>query len=191
MTEPAPALTFNGWTILLHPLFVRQVAATVADVRRVQARDPAGYTRKNCAKRLKAILKLSCADIPADPSSTAYRLGSSLGADYTHWFRAKFFQQYRLFFRYDASQKIIIYGWVNDESTRRAYGSDTDAYSVFSSMLATGNPPDDWDSLRDACIEENRRRHQAGEADVLIEARALPSDEQAIATSLTGSFHTP
>ena len=32
-----------------------------------------------------------------------YRQGGTLGDDRKHWFRAKFFQQYRLFFRYRAS----------------------------------------------------------------------------------------
>ena len=32
-----------------------------------------------------------------------YRQGGTLGDDRKHWFRAKFLQQYRLFFRYRAS----------------------------------------------------------------------------------------
>ncbi len=34
--------------------------------------------------------------------------------------------------------------WVNDEKTKRAYGSRTDAYAVFARMLKNGHPPDDW-----------------------------------------------
>ncbi len=63
------------------------------------------------------------------------------------WFRAKFFQQYRLFFRFHAQAKVIVFAWVNDEGTKRAYGSDKDAYRVFGRMLASGNPPSDWDQL--------------------------------------------
>ena len=37
--------------------------------------------------------------------------------------RAKFFQQYRLFFRYHAQAKVIVFAWVNDEDTKQAYGS--------------------------------------------------------------------
>lgn len=36
-----------------------------------------------------------------------------------HWFRAKFFQQYRRFFRYHQASKIIVYAWVNIEATLR------------------------------------------------------------------------
>jgi toxin YhaV len=72
-----------------------------------------------------------------------------LGDEHKHWFRAKFFQQYRLFFRFDSESKIIVYAWVNDEKNKRAYGSKTDAYRVFEKMLNSGHPPDSWDHLLD------------------------------------------
>ena len=62
-------------------------------------------------------------------------------------YRAKFFQQYRLFFRFDAKSKLIIYAWVNDEKTKRAYGKRNDAYAVFEKMLNSGHPPDSFDQL--------------------------------------------
>ncbi len=145
------ALTVNGWTILLHPLFVDQVAGIVSQVDRAKARDPATYKTKNCSKRLAAILKLAFEVIPQDPAADAYRQGHTLGGDHAHWRRAKFFQQYRLFFRYDQRAKVIIYAWCNDETTKRAYGSRTDAYAVFARMLAKGNPPDSWAELRREC----------------------------------------
>ena len=70
-----------------------------------------------------------------------------MGDDHKHWFRAKFFQQYRLFFRYHAPSKVIVLAWVNDEDTKRAYESGDDAYRVFRKMLASGHPPDDWSQL--------------------------------------------
>ncbi|MBI3178724.1 MAG: type II toxin-antitoxin system YhaV family toxin, partial [Deltaproteobacteria bacterium] len=73
--------------------------------------------------------------------------GSTLGPAYKHWLRAKFFQQYRLFFRYHKASKAIVYAWVNDEDTKRAYDSPDDAYRVFRAMLQGGNPPDSWDAL--------------------------------------------
>jgi len=85
--------------------------------------------------------------IPQDPSRAEYRQGNTLGEDHKHWFRAKFFQQYRLFFRYHASSKVIVYAWVNDEETKRAYESSDDAYRVFRKMLESGHPPGDWNQL--------------------------------------------
>jgi toxin YhaV len=40
-----------------------------------------------------------------------------------------------------------VLGWVNDNKTKRAYGSRTDAYKVFAKMLKAGHPPKDWDAL--------------------------------------------
>jgi toxin YhaV len=137
----------NGWHIFAHPLFLDQVEDLLKQVGRLQKKDPINYQRKNVTKVLAAIAKLAFEIIPQDPTKTVYRQGSSLGEKYKHWFRAKFFQQYRLFFRYHASAKIIVYAWVNDEDTKRAYGSNTDAYRIFRSMLEGGHPPDNWDEL--------------------------------------------
>jgi toxin YhaV len=60
----------------------------------------------------------------------AYLQGNPVGREYTHWRLAKFFQRYRHFFRSDRQAKIIAYGWVNDERTKRVYDSNTDAYAV-------------------------------------------------------------
>lgn len=147
MSGPQAPLVVDGWTLFAHPLFLDQLEALIAEVEEQKRRDPLGYARRNSAKRLKAIADLVFAVIPADPARPEFRQGDTLGGDRKHWFRAKFFQQYRLFFRYRADSRIIVYSWVNDEDTRRAYDSRTDAYRTFRKMLARGNPPDDWDIL--------------------------------------------
>jgi toxin YhaV len=140
----SPAWVVNGWTIFAHPLFLDTLEALTTQVAALQQKDPSVYINKNASKRLAAINKLAFKVIPQNPARPEYRQGSTLGDDRKHWFRAKFFQQYRLFFRYHHESKIIVYAWVNDENTKRAYGSDTDAYQVFQRMLKSGNPPDDW-----------------------------------------------
>jgi len=135
----------NGWTLFAHPLFLEQTESLTKQVEKLQQKDPVNYKKKNATKRLAAIEKLAFEVIPQDPTSPEYRQGSTLGGDNKHWFRAKFFQQYRLFFRFHLDSKIIVYVWVNDESTKRAYDSKTDAYRVFEKMLNNGHPPDSWD----------------------------------------------
>ena len=142
-----PPLIVNGWTIFAHPLFLDTIETLIAQVAKLQKKDPKGYINKNATKRLAAINKLAFEVIPQNPARPEYRQGASLGNDRKHWFRAKFLQQYRIFFRYHKESKIIVYAWVNDENTKRAYGSDTDAYQVFQRMLKNGNPPDDWVNL--------------------------------------------
>jgi hypothetical protein len=36
---------------------------------------------------------------------------------------------------------VIVFAWVNDEDTKRAYESSDDAYRVFRKMLKSGHPP--------------------------------------------------
>jgi toxin YhaV len=137
----------HGWTVFAHPLFLAQLQALTQQVEALKRKDPTGYVKKNATKRLAAINKLAFDVIAQDPSRAEYRQGSTLGDDYKHWLRAKFFQQYRLFFRYHAPSKVIVLAWVNDEDSKRAYESSDDAYRVFRKMLESGHPPDDWDQL--------------------------------------------
>ena len=146
MSDVQPTVV-NGWTLYAHPLFVEQYETLTQKVATLKAKDPKGYVNKNATKRLAAIHKLAFDIIPQDPTKPDYRQGTTLGENNKHWFRAKFFQQYRLFFRYHQPSKVIIYAWVNDESTKRAYESKHDAYKTFAKMLLSGNPPDDWNAL--------------------------------------------
>lgn len=157
MTNPEDmSLIVNGWRIGAHPLFLDQLELLVAQVKCYQRKDPDGFSKKNVTKRLAAISKLSFEIIPQDPSNNAYRQGNTLGLENRHWFRAKFFQQYRLFFRFNKENKIILYVWVNDENSKRAYGSDNDTYRVFCKMLKNKNPPNDWKTLLEVCQQHQR-----------------------------------
>lgn len=102
--------------------FLEQFEELLARVERPRQKYPRDYRRKNATKRLAAIAKLAFEAIPQDPTRSEYRQGNTLGEEYKHWFRAKFFQQYRLFFRYHQESKIIVLVWVNDEISKRAYG---------------------------------------------------------------------
>ena len=158
MSGNKPAvLRIHGWTIFAHPIFLAQLDALEEQVETLKQKDPIGYVKKNATKRLAAITKLAFDAIPQDPTRPEYRQGGALGEDRKHWFRAKFFQQYRLFFRYHAQAKVIVYAWVNDESTKRAYESSNDAYRVFCKLLESGNPPDDWDQLLAQAQSESHR----------------------------------
>lgn len=150
-------LVINGWTIFAHPLFLDQVENLIQQVEAFKRKAPADYQKKNATKRLAAIAKLALEVIPQDPGRAEYRQGDTLGEDHKHWFRAKFFQQYRLFFRYHDASKVIVYAWVNDEGTKRAYESSDDAYRVFRKMLESGHPPDDWASLLAEAREHSER----------------------------------
>lgn len=120
-TDPGSPTEINEWRIYAHPLFLDQLEALITEVETLRRKDPQGYGSKNASKRLAAITRLMFQDIPQDPSRKEYLLGTTLGADHRHWRRAKFFQQFRLFFRFHARSRLIV--------------------------LASGHPPDDWQEL--------------------------------------------
>jgi toxin YhaV len=152
-------IVVNGWQLIAHPLFLDQFEKLEAAVARLRGKDPRGWRKSANAKLLAALRQLMFETIPQDPTRPEYRQGGILGDDRKHWFRAKFGGgRFRLFFRYSTSAKIIIFAWVNDETTLRTYGSKLDAYAVFRKMLDKGNPPDDWAALLEAASESEARQ---------------------------------
>jgi toxin YhaV len=159
--KPAP-LVVHGWTVFAHPLFLAELEALERQIEALRQKDPLGYRNRNASKRLAAITKLAFEVIPQDPTRAEYRQGSTVGDEQKHWRRAKFFQQYRLFFRFHAASRLLVYAWVNDEATKRAYESRDDAYRVFRRMLESGHPPDDWETLLAEARAEGERLRELG-----------------------------
>jgi toxin YhaV len=155
-TDDEP-LVIHGWTIFAHPLFLVQFEELLMQVEQLRQKYPSDDQKKNATKRLAAIARLAFDKIPQNPGDRCYYQGNTLGKVHRHWFRAKFFQEYRLFFRYHQDSKIIVYTWVNDEGSKRAYKSKTDAYETFKKMLEINNPPRNWDELLEQAKESNDR----------------------------------
>ena len=110
-------------------------------------RDPAGYKEQPATKLLATILRHVKEIIPKDPSAPEFRQGNTLGADNRHWFRAKFHERFRLFYRFSSKEKVIVYAWVNDGRTLRKAGAKSDPYRVFRAMLESGDPPRSMEEL--------------------------------------------
>ena len=151
-------LAVNGWQLFAHPLFLDQLDKLAGAVERARTKDPRGWRKSANAKLLAALRQLVFETIPQDPTRAEYRQGGTLGDARKHWFRAKFGNgRFRLFFRYSTSAKVIIFAWVNDETTLRTYGAKSDAYAVFRKMLDKGNPPDSLDALLKAASDASAR----------------------------------
>ena len=136
-----------GWRLLFYTEFSRQRGRLKEAAGRARRKNPQGFESNANVKLLRAVDRAVSEVIPRDPSRAEYRQGNTLGRDYRHWRRAKIGRRFRVFFRYDAKAKVIVYAWMNDGRTLRSSGSKTDPYAVFARMLGQGNPPDDWASL--------------------------------------------
>lgn len=137
----------HGWRLFQHPLFEAQLKRLTDTVEQLAITQPKTYKEHPKAKLLATIRRYVIDIIPRDPNAPEFRQGDTLGPDNRHWFRAKFHQRYRLFFRFSSKDKVIVYVWVNDEFTLRKAGSKTDAYAVFKSMLDAGDPPPTLEAL--------------------------------------------
>lgn len=137
----------NGWRLFQYPLFENQLKKLTEAVEQLSFTQPDTYREHPKARLLATIHRHVTEIIPRDPNAPEFRQGDTLGPDNRHWFRAKFHQRYRLFFRFSTKDRVIAYVWVNDEFTLRKAGSKTDAYAVFKSMLNAGDPPRTLEAL--------------------------------------------
>ena len=137
----------HGWTLLFYTEFSRQLAKLESAAERARRKDPQGFSSNSNVKLMRAVDRAISEVIPQDPSRAEYRQGNTLGPRHRHWRRARIGRRFRLFFRYDAKARAIVYAWMNDERTLRSSRSKTDPYTVFARMLTQGNPPNDWASL--------------------------------------------
>jgi toxin YhaV len=143
----APPLLLNGWRIYAYPDFRERWEAIAAAAVSLRKARPDIYGSSQIAKLFSAVYRLAFREIPAEPGAPRFRQGGTLGKQHQFWRRAKFLGRFRLFFRYNSDARIIVYVWLNDESTLRKEGARTDPYHVFREMLERGRPPSDWDSL--------------------------------------------
>jgi toxin YhaV len=148
-----PSLARNGWTLLATPAFEQQLLAIRERSKAVRKADPFGWQHHPAVKLQVSVIHTIMDLIPGNPNAAEWRQGNTLGKDNRHWFRAKFNDRYRLFFRFSSTDRIIIYAWVNDEGTLRKSGSKSDPYAVFEAMLASGDPPSSWEHLLKASKE--------------------------------------
>jgi len=148
---PPTPLEINGWKLFVWSGFRDRWTELRRRVETLRQADPTEYQNRKEAKFFAVVRDLVLKEIPADPAAPRFRQGKTMGGDYAHWRRAKFMRRFRLFFRYHAASRTIIYVWLNDENTLRKAGSSSDVYRVFAAMLAREKPPTDWAALVAAC----------------------------------------
>jgi len=138
----------HGWGLFGHKLLLDQLDKQSVAAERARLSNPAGWQGNANVKLLASLRDLMLDRVPRDPLAPEFRQGNTLGPTHRHWFRAKFgANRFQLFFRAESAARIVVYAWVHDRDTLRKAGAASDPYAVFASMLAAGNPPDDWPRL--------------------------------------------
>jgi toxin YhaV len=151
-----PELVRNGWNIYFHSLFRDRYDALRASVTTLEQRAAAGEITAEAlvehpdVKLFSALHEIINVKVPQDPQSKSYEQGNTLGKVGKGWRRVKgqgLPGRLRLFFRFDTSEKAIVFAWLNDENTQRKTGAKTDCYEVFGAMLKRKNPPSTFQEL--------------------------------------------
>lgn len=141
----------RDWRLYAFAPFAERLAALKNAVERLRARNPESYRRHPTAVLLASVYKAITEAVPSDPDHPDFRVGHTLGASNAHWRRVKrgLPARYRLFYRFATNPApMIVYVWLNDETTLRKAGARTDVYAVFQRMLARGEVPTDLEDLK-------------------------------------------
>lgn len=148
-------MDINGWKIYYFRLFSVQLTDLEEAVQKLKTESPATYKHHPKTKLLASVYNSIINRVPSDPTHKQFLLGNTLGKSYRSWRRVKkgLPNRYRLFFKFKATPKKIVYVWFNDETTLRKEGAKTDVYVVFCNMLKNNRIPDSIDTLLKASIQ--------------------------------------
>jgi toxin YhaV len=138
------ALVVNGWTLLYHPIFGERYAALRDVARRLKRRlPPAEYVQHPMVKLAAAVHRLITETVPAGPDAPEYRLHGALAK----FRRAKGHglpPRYRLFWVFSRQASVIIFLYLNDDTTLRKAGGRKDPYALFQRLVTRGEVGTDF-----------------------------------------------
>lgn len=134
----------NEWKIFFHPLFHQQWMTLVEKVKKLKSQlKPDQFVTHADVKLLKAIDVGIREKIPQEPFASYFALQKPLHK-YGRLKKMGLPSRYRLFFRAFKEAKIIVILWLGFP---RKEGDKKDCYQVFLKRVATGDFPEDLESL--------------------------------------------
>ncbi len=139
-----------AWQLYYFKLFKAALDDLEQAVTNLARQQPIDYKSHPKTRLLASVYKCITLLVPANPDDPDFRLGKTLGKQYTNWRRVKkgMPDRYRLFFRFASSPvPLIVYVWFNDDDTLRKANSKTDVYEAFKRMLMRGEVPSSIDDL--------------------------------------------
>lgn len=141
----------HGWEIWFGELFDARWRVLREQVKHLKATlDTRAFNAHPDAKLFAALVHIVHEAVPADPAASQFLLGNTLGTQHRGWRRVKgngLPERMRLFFKFSAARRVIVFAWLNEPGSLRKQGAVTDVYTVFLRMLKSGRPPDTLDGL--------------------------------------------
>lgn len=119
------------------------------EARRLKGTLPAeGYQQHPTVKLAAAVFRLVAQTVPQDPNAPECRLRGSRSA----YRRAKGHglpPRYRLFWVFSAQAKVIIFLYLNDDTTLSKEGDKNDPYAIFERLVRRGEIGASFETIYD------------------------------------------
>jgi toxin YhaV len=132
------ARRINGWLVLFGFEFARSYEKLRAEVRTLKNALPPDAYRQHPTVKLFAHLRRFVREIvPSNPNAPDFMLEGDLA----RFRRGKGYglpERYRIMWAFSSQRKVIIFLYLNDETTLRKAGASTDPYEVFRRLLQQG-----------------------------------------------------
>jgi toxin YhaV len=139
-------LRINGWLVLLHPEFAARYDELRQRARQLRGELSDDEFRKHSIVKLAAsVQRLVTQIVPQDPNRLEFQLRGPL-AQYRRAKKHGLPPRYRLFWIFSSRERIIIFLYLNDDSTLRKEGDKNDPYEVFERMVRRGEIGPDFES---------------------------------------------
>lgn len=120
----------HGWTLLFHEGVIEQLRKVQAAAVPLSDSEPQQFDGNANAKLFQALSHWVMDAVPGDPSRDAFRHCNIAEPAHSNWRCAKISRRCRLFFRYDARAKVIVFAALKDRTAAIAPSSErSDALS--------------------------------------------------------------
>jgi toxin YhaV len=137
--------TINGWLVLYHPVFRNRYIALRDEVRLLKSKlSGQEFAKHPRVKLFAAVRHLVSERVPANPNAPEYRLRNELSKHR----RAKgqgLPPRYRLYWVFSQTSRVIIFTYLNDDTSLRKEGAKSDPYEIYKKMVARGEIGQDFD----------------------------------------------
>lgn len=114
----------HGWTLLFHEGFIDQLRKVQAAAVPLSDSEPQQFDGDANAKLFQALSYWVMDAVPGDPSRDAFRHCNIAEPAHSNWRCAKIGRRFRLFFRYDARAKVIVFAALKDRAAGIAPSSE-------------------------------------------------------------------
>ncbi len=153
--RPVSGQRINEWLVLLGPEFEQPYEKLRAEVGKLWSElPPEAYRQHTNVKLFAAIRRFILEVAPANPNEADFMLKGDL-AKFRRGKGHGIPDRYRIIWAFSSRRKVIIFLYLNDETSLRKAEASTDPYEVFRRLLRRGQIGPDFEANYRAWLQAN------------------------------------